>query len=127
MADKVDKDKTPEATFVVAEKQQGGSWPIPGDEGFVHPDGTPQSVGQLAGNRQAQADRDALGAVAHGAPLGTPGPQAGRITAEKVAAASELGDKAPATGEQAREWNDKIPNQADVLARATAEQAKKDQ
>lgn len=81
--------KLPTASPVDAEKQQkDSSWPKPGDEGFVHPDGTPQSVAQLADNKQAQADRDHVGAVVHGAPLATPGPQAGAITAEKVANAA---------------------------------------
>lgn len=82
--------KLPSASPVDAEKQQKDSgWPRPGDEGYVHPDGTPESVRQLDGNRQAQADRDHIGAVAHGAPLATPGPQAAQITAEKVANASK--------------------------------------
>jgi hypothetical protein len=81
----------PTASPVDAEKQQkDGSWPVPGDEGFVHPDGTPQAVGQLADNRQAQADRDHIGSVVHGAPLATPGPQAGAITSAKVEAAAKL-------------------------------------
>lgn len=82
--------KLPSPTLVDAEKQQkDSSWPKPGDEGFVHPDGTPQSVAQLADNKQAQADRDHIGAVMHGAPLATPGPQAGEITSAKVEAASK--------------------------------------
>jgi hypothetical protein len=83
--------KLPSASPADAEKQQkDSSWPVPGDEGFVHPDGTPQSVAQLADNRQAQADRDHVGAVVHGAPLATPGPQAGAVTAEKVANAAKV-------------------------------------
>lgn len=83
-------DNLPSASQEDAEKQRkDSSWPVPGDEGYVHPDGTPQSVKQLEENRQAQADRDAAGSVLHGAPLGTPGPQAGLITAEKVANAAK--------------------------------------
>lgn len=48
--------------------QRGGSWPKPGDEGFVHPDGTPQSERQLADNVRAAADREAAASGVHGAP-----------------------------------------------------------
>jgi hypothetical protein len=34
----------PVASQLAAEKQGGADWPEPGQEGFVHPDGTPQSV-----------------------------------------------------------------------------------
>lgn len=83
-------DNLPTASPVDAEKQRkDSSWPKPGDEGFVHPDGTPQSVVQLEGNKQAQADRDHVGSVLHGAPLGTPGPQSHAVTAEKIANAAK--------------------------------------
>lgn len=60
----------------VAKQQQGTSdWPVPGDEGYVHPDGSPQSVAQLEANRRAAADRAAAGSAVHGAPAATPGPQ----------------------------------------------------
>lgn len=49
------------------------SWPKPGEEGYVHPDGTAQSVQQLEDNRRAAADRAAAGSLVHGAP----GPQRG--------------------------------------------------
>jgi hypothetical protein len=107
-------DNMPTPSEVDAEKQQGDkSWPKPGDEGFVHPDGTPESVAQLEANKQAQADRDHIGAVAHGAPLATPGPQAGVITAEKVANAAEVGgeDAAPQTWVEAN-----LPTAEDVAA-----------
>jgi hypothetical protein len=59
-----------------AEKQQNdGAWPVPGDEGYVIPDGTPQAAQQLADNRRAAADRAAAGSTVHGAPAATPGPQ----------------------------------------------------
>lgn len=79
-----------------AEQQNTDSWPKPGDEGYVHPDGTPESVRQLAANRQAQADRDRIGSVVHGAPLATPGPQAAEITGEKVRAAAGEDTSTPA-------------------------------
>lgn len=65
------------ATPEVAKEQQGqADWPKPGDEGYVHPDGTPQSVKQLEDNKRAAADRAAAGSTVHGAPMATPGPQA---------------------------------------------------
>lgn len=58
-----------EASPQVAEQQRSdGSWPRPGEEGFVHPTGTPQSVQQLEDNRRAAADRAAAGSGVHGAP-----------------------------------------------------------
>lgn len=63
----------PKPSQEVAETQGGAGWPEPGQEGFVHPDGTPQSVAQLEGNKRAAADRAAAGSIIHGAPLGTPG------------------------------------------------------
>ncbi|MEU8270138.1 hypothetical protein AB0B89_23640, partial [Sphaerisporangium sp. NPDC049002] len=57
----------------VADAQRGdGDWPRPGEEGYVHPDGTPQSQRQLEDNRRAAADRAAAGSTVHGAPLGGP-------------------------------------------------------
>ena len=48
----------PDPSPAVAEKQQKAKdWPVPGDEGFVHPDGTQQSIRQLEENKQAAADR----------------------------------------------------------------------
>lgn len=52
----------------VGRAQRGGDWPKPGDEGFVHPDGTPQSEKQLIENRQAALNREAAGSGVHGAP-----------------------------------------------------------
>lgn len=69
-----------------AVQQQGNSaWPVPGDEGYVNPDGTPQSVKQLEDNKRAAADRAAAGSSVHGAPAATPGPQ----LASEAAAAVE--------------------------------------
>lgn len=96
-------------------EQLGSSWPRPGDEGYVHPDGTPQSVAQLEGNRQAAADRAAAGSSVHGAPAATPGPQlpevaaaaveraeadTGRTEAERRAALTEHVREATPTGDQ---------------------------
>jgi hypothetical protein len=38
-----------------AEQQNDRDWPRPGEEGYVTPDGTPQSVQQLEDNRRAAA------------------------------------------------------------------------
>lgn len=46
------------------------SWPQPGDEGFVHPDGTEQAQRQLADNLRAAAERRAARTVADGRPTG---------------------------------------------------------
>ena len=73
-----------------AVKQQGdSSWPVPGDEGYVIPDGTPQAAKQLEDNRRAAADRAAAGSVVHGAPAATPGPQ---VLGEAAAAAQRAED-----------------------------------
>lgn len=48
--------------------QRGGNWPKPGDEGFVHPDGTLHSERQMLENQVAAADRKAAGSTIHGAP-----------------------------------------------------------
>lgn len=53
----------------VGRAQRGDSdWPRPGDEGFVHPDGTEQSERQMRDNRQAAANRAVAGSGVHGAP-----------------------------------------------------------
>lgn len=66
-----------ENSATVSEQQRADdSWPVPGDEGYVIPDGTPQAARQLADNRRAAADRAAAGSSVHGAPMATPGPQA---------------------------------------------------
>jgi hypothetical protein len=71
-------------TFQTAVQQQGDrAWPVPGDEGYVHPDGTPLSLQQKADNERAAADRAAAGSIIHGAPAATPGPQ---LQAEAAAA-----------------------------------------
>jgi hypothetical protein len=59
---------TEDSVIGAGKAQRGGNWPKPGEEGFVHPDGTPQSARQLIENRQAAANRDAAGSQIHGAP-----------------------------------------------------------
>ena len=71
--DPIAKD-APQASEARADKQGGTGWPEPGQEGFVHPDGTLQAQKQLEDNKQAAADRAAAGSYIHGAPLATPGP-----------------------------------------------------
>lgn len=67
---------TDENSAKVSEQQRSdGAWPVPGDEGYVVPDGTPQSMQQLEDNKRAAADRAAAGSTVHGAPAATPGPQ----------------------------------------------------
>lgn len=80
---------------VAEQMRDHADWPAPGDEGFVHPDGTPQAATQLAQNQQAATDRAKVGAVAHGAPLATPGPQAGLVTSAVVEDASKVETPAP--------------------------------
>ena len=87
----------PKASQDRAESQGGSGWPAPGQEGFVHPDGTPQSVAQLEANKQAAADRARAGSSLHGAPLATPGDDPGAETAKAIARADE-GDVVPAPG-----------------------------
>src|SRR6058998_3060710 len=82
----------PKASQHVAEEQKGAAWPEPGQEGFVHRDGTPQSVAQLKDNKQAAADRAAAGSVIHGAPLATPGADPGAETQKAFDRAAD-GDK----------------------------------
>lgn len=68
----------PDSALKVADTQQTAKdWPVPGDEGFVHPDGTQQSINQLADNKQAAADR--VGAAE----------EANRLRDEEVKASTE--------------------------------------
>lgn len=87
----------PEASQVRAESQGGSDWPKPGQEGFVHPDGTAQAAAQLEANKQAAADRAAAGSIIHGAPLATPGEDPGAETAKAIERAAE-GEAQPAPG-----------------------------
>ncbi len=96
MADKKKTDDpiaidAPEASQYAAESQ-GNGWPAPGQEGFVHPDGTPQAAAQLEANKQAAADRAAAGSIIHGAPLAVPGDDPGAETQKAIDRAAE-GDK----------------------------------
>lgn len=69
MADQRDPMAGEQAAAERAPEQQGDSaWPRPGEEGYVHPDGTPQAARQLEENRQAAADRAAAGSIIDGAP-----------------------------------------------------------
>lgn len=82
------------------EQQAAADWPKPGEEGYVHPDGTPQSRKQLQDNLQAAADRAAAGSTVHGAPLATPGPTP-ELEAEKAErAAAEYSGPTPAEARQ---------------------------
>lgn len=83
-----------------AVQQQGDrAWPVPGDEGYVHPDGTPQSVKQLEDNRRAAADRAAAGSLLHGAPAATPGPQ---LQEQAAAAAARAAADSPVSPRDAK-------------------------
>lgn len=82
----------PEASQYAADSQGGTGWPEPGQEGFVHPDGTPQAAAQLEANKQAAADRAAAGSIIHGAPLAVPGDDPGAETQKAIERAAE-GDK----------------------------------
>ncbi len=114
MADeKVDETKpTPE---VAAEQRSDDSWPAPGEEGYVHPDGTPQSEQQLEDNRRAAADRAAAGSTVHGAPLATPGPTPDAERAKAVERAENYPGKTVAEAEdELTEWiDDKTAEKAD--------------
>jgi hypothetical protein len=98
MADKdpIAKD-APDASQVRADKQ-GDGWPEPGQEGFVHADGTRQAEAQLADNKQAAADRAAAGSIIHGAPLGAPGENPGAETQKAIARAADGDTVVPAPG-----------------------------
>jgi hypothetical protein len=99
-------------------QQKDSSWPSPGDEGYVNPDGTPQSVKQLEDNRRAAADRAAAGSAVHGAPMATPGPQADEQAAAALARAEA---NSPVTAEEAEEGLTKFVQ--DRLAKVADEAA----
>ncbi len=87
-------------TFQTAVQQQGDrAWPVPGDEGYVHPDGTPASVAQMESNRRAAADRAAAGSIIHGAPMATPGPQ---MLQQAEAAQARAAADSPVTPDEAK-------------------------
>jgi len=90
-----------EDSFQTAVQQQGNrDWPLPGDEGYVHPDGTPASRQQLLDNARAAADRAAAGSIIHGAPAATPGPQ---LQTEAAAAVARAEADSPVTPKEARD------------------------
>jgi hypothetical protein len=87
-------------TFQTAVQQQGDrNWPVPGDEGYVHPDGTPLSMKQREDNERAAADRAAAGSILHGAPAATPGPQ---LQEQAAAAQARAEADSPVTPQEAR-------------------------
>lgn len=104
-----------------APEQQIEQWPSPGEEGYVHPDGTPQAERQLTENKQAAADRAAAGSVVHGAPVATndvlgPGVAAG--IAEKRAE-----DYAgPTEAERRESVTDYVTEESERMADEQAEQ-----
>lgn len=113
-----------EDTFQTAIQQQGdAAWPVPGDEGFVHPDGTAQSAAQMENNRRAAADRAAAGSILHGAPAATPGPQ---LQAEAAAAARRAGAPSDVTPADARAGHAEFITQGFERATEKAEAADED-
>lgn len=60
--------ETARSAVEVGREQRGGDVRKPGEEGFVHPDGTQQSERQMVENRIAELDREAAGSTVHGAP-----------------------------------------------------------
>lgn len=87
----------PEASQYRADSQ-GDGWPKPGQEGFVHPDGTAQAQAQLQDNKQAAADRAAAGSIIHGAPLATPGDDPEAETRKAIDRAAVGDEVVPAPG-----------------------------
>jgi hypothetical protein len=113
-----------EDSFQTAVAQQGdAAWPVPGDEGYVHPDGTPQSVQQMANNRRAAADRAAAGSTIHGAPAATPGPQ---LQAEAAAAARRAEAPSDVTPREARQGHAEFVEDGFRKAQDKAEEAAED-
>jgi hypothetical protein len=103
MADKKKTDDpiavdAPTASQHEADNQGGNGWPAPGQEGFVHPDGTRQAQEQLAANKQAAADRAAAGSIIHGAPLAVPGDDPGAETQKAIDRAADGDEVVDAPG-----------------------------
>ncbi|YCK35168.1 hypothetical protein ACNF49_14095 [Actinomadura sp. ATCC 39365] len=104
MSDTDNVQPTPEKA---AEQQNDNDWPRPGEEGYVTPDGTPQSIKQLEDNRRAAADRAAAGSTVHGAPLATPGPTPDAERAKAVERAENYSGKTVEDRDEAvTEWID---------------------
>lgn len=102
------------------------AWPKPGDEGYVHPDGTPQAAGQLADNKRAAADRAAAGSIIHGAPAVQRGgrPDATDIANERAQAYSgpSTADRDEQLTATVREGQDQAAEHAADVAAADAGQ-----
>lgn len=99
----------PKPSQEVKKSQGGADWPKPGEEGFVHPDGTPQSVAQLEANKQAAADRAAAGSTLHGAPL-----HAGNALTEEAYAKAEKRAADPDKVEPGAGYDDASSRKIDV-------------
>ena len=100
----------PDASQDRADSQGGSGWPAPGQEGFVHPDGTRQAEEQLAANKQAAADRAAAGSIIHGAPLATPGDDPGAETVKAIQRAREGDEVVDAPGGSSKVVSDSAPS-----------------
>lgn len=109
-----------------AEQQKASDWPRPGEEGYVTPDGTPQSERQLEDNRRAAADRAAAGSTVHGAPLATPGPDPQAERDKAVERAENYSGTTVDERDQAvTEWiEDKTEEKADEAVDETADDSK---
>lgn len=103
-----------------AGKQQAdGSWPRPGEEGFVHPDGTAQAAKQLEENRRAAADRAAAGSTVHGAPsLGGDLGKAASVAEERADAYS-----GPTVAEARKDHAEWVEEKRDEVAAESGEAA----
>lgn len=124
-----ENEKLREDSPQTAVQQQGDSaWPLPGDEGYVHPDGTPQSVKQLEDNKRAAADRAAAGSSVHGAPAATPGPQLASqaSAAAQRAEAKSAVDKVDADKGLTEYVNDGLKEAADKQAKLDGTDVKAD-
>jgi hypothetical protein len=121
-------DNIPDPSLDLAEdspqtavQQQGDrAWPVPGDEGYVHPDGTPQSVAQMENNARAARDRAAAGSIIHGAPAATPGPQ---LQAEAAAAVRRAEAESPVTPKEARQGLSEFVEEGFVRANEKADES----
>lgn len=108
-------------SFQTAVQQQGDqAWPVPGDEGYVHPDGTPMAAQQMENNRRAAADRAAAGSIIHGAPAATPGPQ---LQTEAAAAQARAAADSAVTPAEAREGLASFVQEGFVRATEKAEES----
>lgn len=114
------KDDSPQTAVA----QQGDrAWPVPGDEGYVHPDGTPLSMAQFENNRRAAADRAAAGSFLHGAPAATPGPQ---LQTEMAAAQARAEADSPVTPVEARKGHAEFVREGFERATEKAEASDQD-